>query len=80
VNVVDYLVDTDITTTVNYDKKKNEQIYFQICESCFWCASCLHLLSEEGNKHITKCPYCTVVGLKSLPLTDDKANLPNKIQ
>jgi Zn finger protein HypA/HybF involved in hydrogenase expression len=81
VNVVDYLVDSDITTTVNYDKKKkNEQIYFQICESCFWCASCLHLSSEEESKHITKCPYCNVVGLKSLPLTDDKTTLPNMIQ
>ena len=47
-NVVDYLVETDTTTTFNdYDKKDNEQMYFQLCESCFWCASCIHLSSEK---------------------------------
>lgn len=72
-NVVDYVLNTDTTTAAinNYDEKKqNEQIYFQLCESCFWCASCLHLSSEEENKHITKCPYCNEVRLRSLPLTD----------
>ena len=72
-NVVDYLIDTDstVTTVNNFDnRKQNEQIYFQLCESCFWCSSYLHLSSEKENKHITKCPYCNEVRLKSLPLTD----------
>lgn len=68
-NVVDYLVETDTTTTFNdYDKKDNEQMYFQLCESCFWCASCIHLSSEED---ITKCPYCNDFRVKSLPITNE---------
>jgi uncharacterized paraquat-inducible protein A len=68
VNVVDYLLDTDATTVNNYDKKKenNEQIYFQLCEMCFWCASCIHL--EKNNT--VKCPNCNDFSLKSLPLTE----------
>ena len=37
-NVVDYVLNTDTTTAAinNYDEKKqNEQIYFQLCKSCF---------------------------------------------
>ena len=71
VNVVGNLVDIDTTTTVNYDNKNNEQIYFQLCESCFWCASYFHLSSEEKNKHITKCPYCNDFKLRSLPLSEN---------
>jgi DNA-directed RNA polymerase subunit RPC12/RpoP len=57
---------------INFEQKKNnEQIYFQLCQSCFWCASRFHLSSEE-NKHLAKCPYCNEVRLKSLPLTNDK--------
>ena len=70
-NVVDYVLNTDTTTTAainNYDdKKQNEQIYFQICESCFWCASCIHL--EKNNT--VKCPNCNDFRVKSLPLTED---------
>jgi hypothetical protein len=50
---------------------KYEQIYFQLCESCFWCASRLHLSPEEKNKHLAKCPYCNEVRLRSLPLTEN---------
>jgi len=59
-NFVDYLVDTDITTTVNYDKTL--------------------VFIYRRKKKTTKCPYYNVVRLKSLPLTDDKTNLPNLIQ
>lgn len=63
-NVVDYLEETD----VNYGKKKNnnEQIYFQICESCLWCVSCIHL--EKNNT--VKCPNCNEFRLESLPITN----------
>ena len=67
-NIVDYLVDTDTTTTVNYDKKNNEQIYFQVCESCFWCATCI----DSQQKHMTRCPSCKDFRLKYLIINDNE--------
>ena len=37
--------------------KRQKQIYFLICESCFWCASALSLRPIK-NKTIPKCPTC----------------------
>jgi hypothetical protein len=37
--------------------KRQKQIYFLICESCFWCASALSL-RQIKNETIPKCPMC----------------------
>ena len=37
--------------------KRQNQTYFLICESCFWCASALSL-RPIGNEAIPKCPTC----------------------
>ena len=37
--------------------KRQKQIYFLICESCFWCASALSLRPIK-NETIPKCPMC----------------------
>jgi hypothetical protein len=37
--------------------KGQKQIYFLICESCFWCDSALRL-RPIGNETFPKCPMC----------------------
>ena len=37
--------------------KRQNQIYFLICESCYWCASALSLRPIR-NETIPKCPMC----------------------
>src|SRR5919106_1570192 len=38
--------------------------FFQICQSCFWCASALH-----ETRMIKICPVCTSEGIDSLPIS-----------
>jgi hypothetical protein len=67
VNVVDFFG----TDRINYDGKE-EQIYKQIdfllCESCFWCASCI----DSQQKHMTRCPSCKDFRLKYLIINDNE--------
>ncbi len=66
-NVVDFFG----TDRINYDGKE-EQIYKQIdfllCESCFWCASCI----DSQQKHMTRCPSCKDFRLKYLIINDNE--------
>jgi hypothetical protein len=67
VNVVDYFG----TDRIFYDEKKEQihrQIDFLLCESCFWCASCI----DSEQKHITRCPSCKDFRLKFLPINDNE--------
>ena len=59
----------DVTTyTDNTDIKVTEEIRFLICESCFWCASCLNV----AERTVTKCPSCTDARLESMPISDNE--------
>ena len=66
-NVVDFFG----TDRINYDGKE-EQIYKQIdfllCESCFWCASCI----DSQQKRMTRCPSCKDFRLKYLIINDNE--------
>jgi hypothetical protein len=41
---------------------------FLLCESCFWCASCLNV----AERTVTKCPSCTDARLESMPISDNE--------
>jgi hypothetical protein len=43
-----------------------KEIHFLLCESCFWCASCLNV----GKRTVTKCPSCRDARLESMPISD----------
>ena len=59
----------DVTTyTDNTDIKVTEEIHFLICESCFWCASCLSV----AKRTVTKCPSCSDARLESMPIADNE--------
>ena len=38
---------------------------FLLCESCFWCASCINL-----SFNVEKCPLCINGNVESMPLSD----------
>jgi hypothetical protein len=67
VNVVDFFGDDRI----NYDGKQEQvykQIDFLLCESCFWCATCI----DSQKKHMTRCPSCKDFRLKYLIINDNE--------
>jgi hypothetical protein len=67
VNVVDFFG----AGWINYDWKQEQvykQIDFLLCESCFWCATCI----DSQQKHMTRCPSCKDFRLKYLILNDNE--------
>jgi hypothetical protein len=64
------------TNEINYYKKReqtykattNKQRDFLLCESCFWCASCI----DSEQKHMTRCPSCNDFRLNYLPITNNE--------
>ena len=48
---------------------------FLLCESCFWCASCLNV----AERTVTKCPSCTDARLVSMPISEMKYTNLNMI-
>jgi len=53
-----------------------DEISFVICQSCFWCASCLSskILSTiaETDGSFTKCPSCTEGNIESTPIAENE--------
>ena len=45
-----------------------KEIRFLICESCFWCASCLNVAKST----VTKCPSCSDAKLESMAISDNE--------
>jgi Zn finger protein HypA/HybF involved in hydrogenase expression len=67
VNVVDFFG----ADRINYDGKQEQvykQIEFLLCESCFWCATCI----DSQQKHMTRCPSCKDFRLKYLIINDNE--------
>jgi len=67
VNVVDFFG----ADRINYDGKQEQvykQIDFLLCESCFWCATCI----DSQQKHMTRCPSCKDFRLKYLIINDNE--------
>lgn len=48
-------------------RRNFKQIRFILCESCFWCASCLN----QGII-VDKCPICNNGNVESLPVSDNE--------
>lgn len=66
-NVVDFFG----ADRINYDGKQEQvykQIDFLLCESCFWCATCI----DSQQKHMTRCPSCKDFRLKYLIINDNE--------
>ena len=73
-----YSVSRTATTTTksctNTDKLSNEkkgiitkQRHFLLCESCFWCASSIYLVSMDWI-----CPVCSNSKIESIPIENNE--------
>jgi hypothetical protein len=59
----------DVTTDIdNRDVIVAKEIHFLLCDSCFWCASCLNV----AKKTVTKCPSCSDARLESMSISDNE--------
>jgi hypothetical protein len=52
----------------------SDEIYFLICQSCFWCASYISTQFYKRNteKIITKCPFCNSGNIESIPIAENE--------
>jgi hypothetical protein len=66
----------DVTIDIdNRDIIVARNINFLLCESCFWCASCLNV----AERTVTKCPSCADARLVSMPISEMKYTNLNMI-
>jgi hypothetical protein len=54
-----------------------DQINFIICQSCFWCASCissqiLSTIAETNDSFLIKCPSCIGGNIESIPIAENE--------
>ena len=70
--VVKYVIEKgfdDVTTDIDTrDIIVAKEIHFLLCESCFWCASCLNV----AKMTVTKCPSCSDARLESMSVCDNE--------
>jgi hypothetical protein len=56
----------------------SDEISFVMCQSCFWCASCLSskilstIAETDGSSSLTKCPSCIEGNMESIPIAEDE--------
>jgi hypothetical protein len=50
-----------------YNRSKYRSIFFQICQSCFWCASSLY-----KSRITQRCPSCKSSKVGSLPISSNE--------
>jgi hypothetical protein len=51
--------------TTSHNRMRVKQLYFLLCNSCFWCAPYLYL-----GKIMDRCPACNNDRLESMPICD----------
>ena len=56
----------------------SDEITFVMCQSCFWCASCLSskivstIAKTDGSSSLTKCPSCIEGNMESIPIAKNE--------
>jgi hypothetical protein len=56
----------------------SDEINFVICQSCFWCASCLSskllntIAAAENSASAPKCPSCIEGNIESIPIAENE--------
>jgi hypothetical protein len=55
--------------------QKRGDIYFAICNSCFWCASYISANTLDKSYYVlTKCPDCPDGKIESIPIDQHEGN------
>jgi hypothetical protein len=56
----------------------SDEINFVICQSCFWCASCVSskilsiMAAAEDSESFAKCPSCVEGNIESIPIAENE--------
>jgi hypothetical protein len=56
----------------------SDEINFVMCQSCFWCASCLSskilsaIVETNDSSSLTKCPSCIKGNIESIPIAENE--------
>ena len=56
----------------NSNNRISANIYFLLCESCFWSASYLSTSYNNMKDPITYCPLCNTEKIESMPISDNE--------
>jgi hypothetical protein len=70
VSVIQSIIEKDERKNTNSSNNKTlykQAIHFLICDSCFWCASCIRL-----DVTVAKCPSCSDGKVEWMPITDNE--------
>jgi hypothetical protein len=56
-------------------KEMPPKVDFLVCQSCFWCASCIFSHTYKGitEQAIVKCPSCVKGDIESLPIAQNES-------
>jgi hypothetical protein len=52
--------------------QKRGNIYFAICNSCFWCASYISTNTDDTFYSPAKCPGCLKGSIESIPIAQNE--------
>jgi hypothetical protein len=64
--------------TLGLKTRISDEITFVMCQSCFWCASCLSskilstIAETDGSSSLTKCPSCIEGNIESIPIAENE--------
>lgn len=67
-----------MTQLINKLKKyrKRGDIYFAICNSCFWCASYISTNTDDTSYYTpAKCPGCLKGSIESIPVAKNEGHV-----
>ncbi|HXG07007.1 MAG TPA: hypothetical protein VNI77_06750 [Nitrososphaera sp.] len=61
-------METTINTTTTIRKERiSKQVYFTLCDSCYWCASYL-----DGRVIESCCPACKISKVETIPVAGNE--------
>jgi hypothetical protein len=68
------LIDTPLRYLYHYQTKGKARPWFLLCQSCFWCASCMTNIVET-NSFPTNCPVCVGGNIESMSVAKNEGQL-----
>jgi hypothetical protein len=58
------------TIQTNKQNELTSRKYFMICQTCFWCASCIDIMHDMNALHYKACPTCDHTAIELLQLSN----------
>ena len=62
------------SSAVNAKQEKHtDQIYFVICNSCYWCASYFSIDNVESSSQVLRCRLCNAHNTELIPISSNES-------